>query len=170
VAAATFQLTFPNPIPTEGHIMTDQIITEGERIVALAHLRLVESKLRAGIARTLLGTLGQMEALTPSDRHDQAHAFWIEFLGVDRGRDIPLELQAGVFAQTSFWLDAPTLLRLAREAWGAVEFDVADGLERVQWLPDDDALIITATRACKHGTPFVTCMVITPSGVTGAMR
>lgn len=151
--------------------MSDHI-NEKDRTLALEHLRFTEARARAAVAKTLLTSLGNHSRhLTPEDRHDYAYAVWAEFRGDDdRATYMPLELQAGVFAQAALWLRQDVLIRLARETWGDVPMDAADGVNRVQWMPDDDALILTVGHLHSDGTAMTVDMVVTPMRVGGSVR
>lgn len=152
--------------------MPDHDIEQGRRIMALARLNLTEARCRAALAKSLLAALSvHSHDISRNDAHDFAYAVWAEFRG-DGGRTdhMPLELQAGVFAQVALWLDHDVILRIARDTWGSVPVDAADGDERVQWLPDDDALILTVRHLLSDGTEMIADVVVTPGRLAGATR
>lgn len=148
--------------------MTDHIIDEGQRIIALARLRLTEARARAAVARMLLGQLRQCaQQITTADAHDYAYAVWAEFCG-ETAREIgmPLDLQAGVFAQAAPFLDEPTIFRIARETWGEGDMEVQCGLDRVVWMPADDLLIVTAGHLHADGSAGQLELVVSPLRIT----
>ncbi len=150
----------------------DRITDEGRRIMALATLRLTEARARAAGARLMLDQLrARRHDLTTADAHDFACELWAEFQGVDgRALDMPIDLQAGVFAQTALFLDEPTVLRLARETWGDTDLDITCGLDSVVWMPADDVVIATAGHVHTDGTTGQIVMVVSPLGATRGTR
>ncbi|GAA3009320.1 hypothetical protein [Microbacterium aurantiacum] len=152
--------------------MTDHIPDEGRRIMALAALRLTQARARAAVARMLLDQLRQRSRhLTSADAHDFAYAVWAEFLGDDgRAEDMPIELQASVFAKVAPWLDEETMIRLARERWGDLGLETGCGLDRVIWMPADELLIITTGHTHPDGTTGQVDMVVSPMRVSGWPR
>lgn len=150
----------------------DHETDERQRQSTLTHLNLMEARCRAKLARTLLSNLhNHARHLTRADLHDYAYAIWAEFRG-DGGRTefMPRELEAGVFAHASLWLDHETILRLAREAWGDAAVDASDGEDRVQWMPEDDTVIFSVKHLLSDGTPMVADIVVMPGRLAGAVR
>jgi hypothetical protein len=146
--------------------MTDHITDEGERIMALARLRLTEAEGRAALARMLLAQLRHhARAITTSDAHDYAYAVWAEFLG-DGGRETPERIKAGVFAQVAPFLDEATMFRIATDTWGAEDREIECGADRVVWMPADDLLIVTTAHHHFDGTVGQIEMVVSPMRVT----
>lgn len=133
--------------------MTDHLTADQnrDRLHALAHLRLIEARARATIARFLVAQLHDASRqITPPDAHDFAYAVWAEFRG-DGGRhaETPPTLVAGVFAQVAPFLDETTIMRIARETWGDRDIELHDGPDRIVWMPADDLLIVTVSH--RHG-------------------
>ncbi|MDI9889933.1 hypothetical protein [Microbacterium sp. IEGM 1404] len=148
--------------------MTDHTTDEGDRIIALASLRLTEARARAGVSRMLLAQLHHhSRRVTTADAHDFAYAVWAEFRG-DGGRhhETPPHLVAGVFAQVAPFLDETTTMRLARETWGDRDTELHDGADRIVWMPSDDLLIVTVAHQHADGSIGQLELLISPMRVT----
>jgi hypothetical protein len=148
------------------------ITEEQRRARALAHLDDFEAKARASVARACLINLeNHSRQITRADWHDRAYAIFAEFYG-DGGRveHMPDNLLAGVFAQATKWMDESTIIDLARQVWGGFPFDASDGDNRVQWMPEDDTVILTVPHLLSDGTRAVADCVVTPGRMVGSLR
>jgi hypothetical protein len=143
-------------------------VQEGERILALAALRLTESRARATLAHYLLNQLAnRARLLERDDLHDIAVHIWESFLDADPERSTPLELQAAVFAQAALWMREETILRLAFNAWGTQEFDIEAGADHVRWMPADECIVLGIGHTHPDGTTGRMHVVITPMKLAG---